>query len=133
MAEISPEEQAQVEATYNRMAAASIDWTIENFASKAVELLILDEGNLNKYERTIETILTVFQRTERLKAGPRGEAKQASLDLALCYLIKHEPGDSRAVSNEFVAMSDIAANESFAEASLALVLEALHYERKEKG
>ncbi len=36
----------------------------------------------------------------------RAQAK--ALDLALCYLGKFEPGDSRAVSNEFVAMAAIA-------------------------
>jgi hypothetical protein len=33
---------------------------------------------------------------------------QAALDLALSWLAPHEPGDSRAVSPEFVAMAAVA-------------------------
>jgi hypothetical protein len=69
MSEVSPEEQVRVDEVYDRMAKSAADWTIEEFASRAVGLLIMDEGNLNKYQRTIETVLIVFQRVERLKAA----------------------------------------------------------------
>jgi hypothetical protein len=35
------------------------------------------------------------------------EPLRQALDLALCHLSKSEPGDSRAVSNEFVAMAAV--------------------------
>jgi hypothetical protein len=41
------------------------------------------------------------------KLVARIEALEGALDLALSYLIEDEPGDSRAVSDEFVAMAVI--------------------------
>lgn len=41
------------------------------------------------------------------EAAARIEALEGALDLALSYLIEDEPGDSRAVSDEFVAMAVI--------------------------
>jgi hypothetical protein len=42
-------------------------------------------------------------------AGPRIADLELALGLALDWLIQYEPGDSRAVSNEFVAMASILA------------------------
>lgn len=39
------------------------------------------------------------------------EPLKAALDLALAYMSKFEPGDSRAVSDEFVAMAAVAAGD----------------------
>jgi urease beta subunit len=47
---------------------------------------------------------------ELLNAADRIEALEAALDLALGYLVQFEPGDSRAVSDEFVAMASVLAN-----------------------
>jgi hypothetical protein len=48
---------------------------------------------------------------ERLRAeiADMGAVHKA-LELALCWLAAHEPGDSRAVSDEFVAMTAILSN-----------------------
>lgn len=51
-----------VEALIVQMAEAAKDWSIETFASRAVGLLILDKGNLNKYQRTLEIVLEVHKR-----------------------------------------------------------------------
>lgn len=37
---------------------------------------------------------------------------QLALDLALAWLVRYEPSDSRAVSNEFVAMAAIACGQN---------------------
>lgn len=61
----NPEDPATaeaMEALMSPMATAAKDWTIETFASRAVGLLILDEGNLNKYQRTLELVLDVHAR-----------------------------------------------------------------------
>jgi hypothetical protein len=41
----------------------------------------------------------------------QGDAMAKALDLALCILIKSEPPDSRAVSDEFVAMAAVASGD----------------------
>ncbi|RWH31602.1 hypothetical protein [Mesorhizobium sp.] len=51
-----------IEALISTMTAMAKDWSIETFASRAVGLLILDEGNLNKYQRTLEIVLEVHAR-----------------------------------------------------------------------
>jgi len=43
------------------------------------------------------------------------EPLRKALALALCYLAQFEPGDSRAVSNEFVAMSSVLAGHTSGE------------------
>ena len=59
----------------------------------------------------------------------REERLGRALDLALAMLIKHEPGDSRAVSNEFVALATVAAgidnDSSWAVIDTALAMECI--------
>lgn len=54
----------------------------------------------------------------------RTEQLQAALDLALCRLIRFEPGDSRAVSGEFVAMAAVACD-CVNDAALRIIKDAL--------
>ncbi len=59
------------------------------------------------------------------KGGITREDKlQKALDLALAILVRFEPGDSRAVSDEFVAMASVAAgNEN--DACLEIIARAM--------
>lgn len=61
------DEQNSIDAKIAEMAAVAKDWTDEEFAGRVVGLLILDEGHLNKYQRTIETALKIFRAAEALR------------------------------------------------------------------
>lgn len=55
------------------------------------------------------------------------ELKQA-LDLAVCMIMKHEPGDSRAVSNEAVALCAVSCGDT-SEAVMKVIHDALEREK----
>lgn len=60
------------------------------------------------------------------RAGERIRELEQALNLALCMLERHEPGDSRAISNEFVALACVDANKGD-EASNAVIEAALKH------
>jgi hypothetical protein len=57
---------------------------------------------------------------------------ELALDLALAWLGEHEPGDSRAVSNEFVAMAAIRCEQDNLEECRAIIRAALRASNKEQ-
>ena len=58
------------------------------------------------------------------------EPLRKALALALCYLARFEPGDSRAVSNEFVAMSSVLAGDTSGEV-MPIIEDALSVAERE--
>jgi len=63
------------QATIDSMAAKILDWDDEKLAGRIVGLLILDEGHLNKYQRTIELMLKIVRSVERQKATGKEAGK----------------------------------------------------------
>lgn len=52
---------AAINATIESMAETAMNWDVETFASRTVSLLIDAEGNLNKYQRTLELVFRVHE------------------------------------------------------------------------
>lgn len=59
----------ELEAIDRMLGKTPVDISDEQFASRVVELLILAEGNLNRYQYTIEIALELYKRIlERRKS-----------------------------------------------------------------
>lgn len=52
---------ADISAAVAQMAETAKDWDTETFAAKTVYLLILNDGNLNRYQRTLELVFQVHE------------------------------------------------------------------------
>lgn len=80
-----PNEEAAITAVVEKMAETAKGWTREEFAARAVGLLIRDEGNLNKYQRTIELVLRVHETciAARATADRGGEPTEAEVEAAI--------------------------------------------------
>lgn len=81
----------------------------------------------NYYRRACPHLLAERDRL----AAEVGRLREA-LNLALCWLVKNEPGDSRAVSNEFVAMAAVHGGYENDEC-MAIIRAALAGEGREDG
>lgn len=55
------ESDEAVERTVLEMADVAKEWDHHEFASRTVGLLIMDEGNLNKYQRTLELVFRIHE------------------------------------------------------------------------
>ncbi|MBA3548820.1 MAG: hypothetical protein H0T76_20245 [Nannocystis sp.] len=54
------------EALINKLAHQAAAWSDEEFATRVVQMLILDEGVVNKWQRTIEIMIEITRKRERL-------------------------------------------------------------------
>lgn len=58
----SEEYAAKFESTVAKMSEQAKDMTDQQFATKTVELLIYDKGNLNRYADTLNLVFAVHSR-----------------------------------------------------------------------
>jgi hypothetical protein len=64
----SDEYATKFERTVAKMSEQAKDFTDEQFASKTVELLIYDKGNLNRYAETLNLVFAVHSRVVAARA-----------------------------------------------------------------
>ncbi len=67
----SPEYAARFEEIVADMASRSTGMTDEQFATKTVELLIYDKGNLNRYAETLNLVFAVHSRVIAARSEPK--------------------------------------------------------------
>ena len=72
--------KAAKDAAIKSMATSAADWTDDEFAGRIVGLLIHDEGNLNKYKRTIELMIEVCRERDRIIVGRAALAQEGGGD-----------------------------------------------------
>lgn len=54
------------DALIKDMARTAVDWTDEQLAAKAVELLIHDKGVVNAWDRTMRLIISITRKREQI-------------------------------------------------------------------
>jgi len=62
------------------MAETAASWTDDQLAAKIVELLILDKGVINAWDRTIKTMIKITRKREKIllsKAPEKHQFEQA--------------------------------------------------------
>lgn len=69
------EEKARMQELIVDMATTSIDWSDERMAGQIVEMLILDKGLINAWQRTIITTIEILRVREALLADRRHHEK----------------------------------------------------------
>lgn len=50
----------------DQMAEHAASWTDDQLAAKIVEMLILDKGVINAWDRTIKTMIKITRRREKI-------------------------------------------------------------------
>ena len=50
----------------NEMAAHAVGWTDDQLAAKIVEMLILDKGVVNAWDRTIKMMIKITRKREQI-------------------------------------------------------------------
>lgn len=63
------QEQTAIDAKHDEIAEVAAAWTDEQFATKIVELLIHDKGIVNKWQRTIETMVKVARKRDVIRVA----------------------------------------------------------------
>lgn len=58
------------DASIDDLAAIAATWDDDQFASKIVELLILDKGVVNAWDRTIKIMIKVARKRDVILAKP---------------------------------------------------------------
>lgn len=63
---LDAEAAARMQAKIESLGATAALWTDDEFVSRVVQLLILDEGVVNKWERTIRLSLQIYRAREKV-------------------------------------------------------------------
>lgn len=66
---MNDDEAKRINETLDDMAQSAAEWTDEQFATRIVELLILDKGLVNAWQRTIEMTIKLSRKRDAIIAA----------------------------------------------------------------